>query len=629
MADSLLLCHKSAGTDQIVNRLRSERGSVSWLFLCQDYLRLREFQRAIGSDATQAEIGDALNQTAEELRGPFLDLITELGRRDNSISWWASRVSERNTMVSPLFLFCCYLKVGKDLLENRNGAVAVISESWEVLESLADVARDLATPVTWLTRPAPGSLALKSYLKKGLRLVRFVASSVSQRANDSGTPSVESSKPRILLRTWVDEACFGDDGVFNDRYFPGLCEWLEAEGYSVTTVPVLFSLNRSYRSAWDWLRRSQRQFLNPYNYYGASDYFFALCQARRRINLPAGELDLNGLNVGRLFRAEERRAAFDNSCVESILSYRLPHRLARRRFSPDILIDAFENMIPDKLFILGFRRYLPNTRLVGSQHGSLYPLLLCLFVTRGEAEFAPVPDRVVCNGELFREILIREGLPEERAVLGSALRYAHLWSAEPTDKASDQKIVLVPLPLVLDSAVELLTKVVSALAATREIEVWLKVHPMSSRETLLSATEVKPLPEHFKFVRGAMGELLPRSKVVVALSSNTVHEALAAGVPVLVVGREAALDLNPLSWYPDLSQVIRNPEKLRERVLELLNSSAQDLANYRHRSAEVLNQCFRPVTEEGMQAFVTGLLPNVEAIDAVRQAKRAAPAKSL
>src|SRR5438552_723032 len=121
MVDSLLLCHSSAKTRTLVNRLRVERKSVKSIFLCQDYLRQLEWQNAVGSLAEAIEIGANLNQIARDLRQPFLDLITELGRRHNSIAWWASRVSERNTMVSPLFLYCCYLKMAQQALESTSG----------------------------------------------------------------------------------------------------------------------------------------------------------------------------------------------------------------------------------------------------------------------------------------------------------------------------------------------------------------------------------------------------------------------------------------------------------------------------------------------------------------------------
>lgn len=206
----------------------------------------------------------------------------------------------------------------------------------------------------------------------------------------------------------------------------------------------------SYRSLWRRLRRTRRRFLAAEAYYRLSDYGFALREARRGAAMPKGNpLRLGDIDVSRLFEAERRRTAFDGGSLGAILSYRLPRRLAESGLEPDLVIGPFENMIPEKPLILGVRRFLPGAKLVGFQHGALYPLLLCNYVTAGESKFAPLPDRVVCNGEFFRDVLVREGLPAECAVVGPALRYEHLWAI---DRRSGEELpgpaqLLIPLPL--------------------------------------------------------------------------------------------------------------------------------------------------------------------------------------
>ncbi len=134
---------------------------------------------------------------------------------------------------------------------------------------------------------------------------------------------------------------------------------------------------------------------------------------------------LKGIDLTRLFKKESENTAF--SSLDTLLYYRLPKRLAEAGLRINLIITEYENMINEKLLILGFRKYLPFSKVVGFQHGALYPLLLCNFVTKEESIFAPLPDRVVCNGEFFRKILVQEGLPPELATVGPALRYTYLW----------------------------------------------------------------------------------------------------------------------------------------------------------------------------------------------------------
>jgi hypothetical protein len=607
MAD-LLLCHASANPDRLAALLEGEQQSCKWLFLGQDYLQLLRWRTAIGSLAEQVDIGDRLNQVADELRHPFLDLITELGRRNNSIAWWSARLSERNTMVSPLFLYCCYFNLAYETVIETAERYCVISESWEVLESLAQIAGEHQLPVRWASRPVPGSRQIFSGIRLTKRVLHFLWRSLLQILPDSAAPS-DGRRPHIFLRTWVDEDCLGAEGKFKDRYLPGLCAWLESRGYAVVTLPVLFNIKRSYRSAWAFLSQSNQRFLNPFKYCRFSDYVFALRESARQLSMRCEPAVLKGMDVSRLFKAERLRGSFDMNCLDSLLFYRLPRRLAARGVSFEIFIDAYENMIPEKLLNLGFRRYLPETRLVGYQHGSLYPLLLCNFLTAGEVDFAPMPDRVVCNGEFFRDVLIDEGLPAEKAVVGPAMRYRHLWSKVDTVANANRRSVLVPLPLVLDSAAELLKKMVAAVEPLPDVSVALKVHPMTSPAKVIAAAGLDRLPSQFYFAEGGMGELLAEARLVVALSSSTVHETVAAGVPVIVVGRDTSLDLNPLGWYADLGQVFRTAEEIRDEICRMLSLSDQELKSYRDRGMEVLRTCFAPVTDEAMSVFVDGLLP--------------------
>ena len=101
-----------------------------------------------------------------------------------------------------------------------------------------------------------------------------------------------------------------------------------------------------------------------------------------------------------------------------------------------------------------------------------------------------------------------------------------------------------------------------------------------------------------------MRDWLPRSRVLLGLASSTLIEALAAGVPPIAVGRDAALDLNPLAWFPELGGVVSGPAEIRARVEQLLSLSPAELEDYRRHGREILARCFEPVTDDAMTAFL-------------------------
>jgi surface carbohydrate biosynthesis protein (TIGR04326 family) len=261
-------------------------------------------------------------------------------------------------------------------------------------------------------------------------------------------------------------------------------------------------------------------------------------------------------------------------------------------------------MINEKILILGFRRYSPETRIIGFQHGALFPGLLCSFVSEQEAKIAPLPDKVICSGQLFCDALKREGFPADRLVIGPALRYKYLWEAE---KYSGTPLfsgdVLVVLPLMDSDAAELLSKVLEALGQDTALKVLIKPHPMASLERLLKGCFPQGLPCHFQCVEGDMGDCLSGAKVVIAMSSSSIIEVVSAGKPVVVVGRETAIDLNPLGLLKGFDRVLVLPEDIRKATLDSL--SARDGAvPGRASGRDIVGGIFHPVTDQAMQVFL-------------------------
>lgn len=608
MAKMLYLIHAASAPQRLAKAQISSATPVPWMFLCQDYARHLHWERSLGADFVKLPLRDLLVAAAAGLRQPFLDLLSERGRKHDSLAWWASRVSERNTAVSPLFLYCCYLKIGQARLARSDGPLVIVGESYALLSSLASHAEQEGYAVQWLNRP---NIVLRFFRRHAiafLRVARFLAHALVQTFFGYSPARLPADRPSVLLHTFLDEQCLGKDGEFHDRYLPGLCAWLEGKGLAVTHLPVLFNMRRGYAAAWRWLATSKQLFINPYRCYRITDYLAALIEAARSRRLMFGPVTLDGLDASALFSEAQASCAYDSGTLEALLSYRLPLRLRERDIRIDLFIAEYENMIPEKLLIAGFRKYSPNTKLVGFQHGALYPMLLCNFITREEAQFAPLPDRIVCSGPFFRDILIQEGLPADRAVAGPALRYGHLWREEFRAEAQARQGIFVPLPLMQSDAMELLTKLIEAFGAEPQITLSLKPHPMSSPR-MLEAVGISRLPQNFHIVSGDISIWLSRAQAVVALSSSALYEALAAGVPVVPVGREAALDLNPLAWHPRFAQQCYSAEEIRSETTRLMQLGSADLQAYREYARQILEHSFGQVSEATMHSFIDGLLP--------------------
>ncbi len=576
---------------------------VNWIFLSPDYVKFLAWSRALPTEFKNLKISSELQKIAVTLRQPFQQMIADLGKRHNSLAWWASRISERNTMVCNLFLYCCYLYLVYEKIKVLSGTLLVVCESWAVLECLSSRwdGNDNYS-VEWLKKRSVITTTAGYYLKILARLWGFGCRFfLKQKGRWTPVASAEG-KQIVLISTFVDETCFDHNLAFHDRYFPQLAEWLEQKGFRVIINPRFINRGR------DVYNRNPGKFpcfLFPAQYYRIRDYLFAIWQACLITSIQIGEVKLIGdINVVKIVVEEKKSSAFD--CLEEIMSYNLPKRLVESGLHISISIDSFENMIYEKMMIMGFRKYSSRTKLVGFQHAALYPLALCLYVVSEEIQNGLIPDLVVTNGVFFREVLIQDGFPADRLVVGPALRYSYLWDIT-SDLGNDEHKdidILVPLPQLTGDALELLMKVIQAFASDYDLRIAVKPHPLVPLQRVLEGFGNLDLPARFHIFEGSMKEALRRTRLVISGSSNVLYDVVAAGIPVVIVGRNAALDLNPLGFYPDFSVSHHLPEDIYNAAIKFLSFTDVELSEYRQKGREILRYSFNPPSEDCMNAFL-------------------------
>jgi hypothetical protein len=560
------------------------RGIKRWLFLNPRYTELLRWKTVVGTEPLP--LGPRLNATAHRLRMPFLRTMAELGRRYQSIGWWVSRLSERNPMVSPLFLRCCYLVTALELLRESEEDLLIVSDSAALLDSIAREARASGWKVERRGEAEEVHNAFQSLLRIAVFTWRWMRRTRGSAARVDG----------ILLRTWLDESSFGGDGTLHDRYFTKLSSWLQARGHRVTIMPVLMNLRRSEREAWRWLAASGRNILDRWTLHGAGDVARAIMACASQLRIRFQSVHIAEIDATALFEEERQRSLFDTGSLDAALWYTLPKRLAKRGDRVTLFLDLFENMITEKPLLAGFREFMPSTRIVAFQHAVPAPLLVSIFVPAEEVDFAPLPDRILTNGSFFTRVLVDAGLPAALAGEAPALRYEYI---HEMNDAVHGDGVLVPLPLPLDDAVELLAKVHAALSADSTIPVLVKPHPMSDLSDVLRTAGIDGVPAHWTIASGDMKSALRRAKVVVTLGSSTAFEAVAAGWSVVTVGRDAALDQNPLQWFPEIDHTVYEPDAIHAAVRSALAGKGESP----EATAAMLRAAFNPVTDEALEVF--------------------------
>jgi len=262
---------------------------------------------------------------------------------------------------------------------------------------------------------------------------------------------------------------------------------------------------------------------------------------------------------------------------------------------------TFENQPWEKAMIAGFRRALPATRLVGVQHAPLAENYLSAYPSRRQWREGTVPDLLVTIGEDFRDRLVARGAPRERVIVGGALRYPSILTAQPGGRkppSAGAHLVLATCSMDEREAFELAHKAADATSGLDGVRLAVNFHPMVSaqfraavRERIASLCDCR----HVDFVEGSAEEWLGKASIVLYSASGTAFEAVAREVPAVFVGSELALDLDKMAGEGGLR--CRDVNELHRLIARLLDEPEFRRASIAA-AQSYLRRCFTPPSAE-------------------------------
>lgn len=607
------IIHESASPKDIQDAI-SACNITSWVYLGSDYEQLLQWQQRLGKDFHRISIAESLNEVAWEIRTHFVNWIDNISAPyGDSITWWTSFFSDKNTSVSPLFYNICLVKTALNLLQATSTPLLIVTECPTVARTLYDAASasgircHIPARILWCSI----AKALKTAATIGACWARaiyhFIIRIRAARLSVKNARPLPKTDKIVLIHTFLDDESFQNSGTFKDRYFPGLAKWLKEQGYEPVILPYIFQNSRPIKNAYSWLRTCDQPIIIPEDYIHLKDIFFGSAILLRQTLLLKKAERFQNIKIDRFIR-DLRFVQLRYADKIHFLAY-IPmiKRLASSGFYPSLVIDKYENMPLEKPLVYAVKRQWPKASLKGYQHAAIPPFMLKYTTTNKEFENGLFPDEIISNGPWFSVRLMQDGIPSSRLRTGPTLRSQFLFSSDTTTRhsASSYKI-LSPLTLDPTPALELISKLLTAFEGTH-YTVLLKPHPMANRKKLLKMMHLPDLPPNFKWVEGPIGDWIQSSDIMVAIGSASLMEAAAAGMPIVPVGRECGLDLSPISWFtsdfPEVAPVF-SADALRNRVDQILSLPLDARKGLCSKLQNTIRQCYLPPNDETMRVFL-------------------------
>ncbi|MGH3049927.1 MAG: hypothetical protein ACRDLK_07195, partial [Gaiellaceae bacterium] len=549
----------------VVVALESRLPDVSrvdrWLYAGHDAAWRIKAEAGPLASLPRLDVADRLQETAWRLREPFAEWVGELGRRNDSLEWWASQLAAR-TSYTRLFERICMLAVARDTLATQTtGTTLVVCSSPALASEIARREGAAAFEPPAAQKSALGPLLTRAWtrfaplplhgaparLRPGAQFVvdqdprhrHAVLRRHRIRPRPFGGPGT------VLLVTWVDGRSFRADGGYVDPHLGPLAEMLRERGLTVAHLAhVLPSI--AYADAVRRLAASDETFLLPDAYLSLDDHRLSARRASAFVPAIDPAATVAGVPVAALAaeHIEEHRA----SQASYLVHERLLRRFAEHEVRPERLVHPCEGHAWELVLAWAARRHLPDTTVVGYENLNMSRLALSMYPARAERGIRPLPDRLVANGPAFRDVLVSEGWAETVVRAGCGLRHEALWHHEPSGRGHESGgpplRVLVAGEITLGPSVELADKAIAAFAEDPGVELTMKCHPLLPRSQVTRALGSRADALRFDD-RPMLGQLADADLLLYTYTAVCV-EALALGVPPVFIRSDSTLDLDQL-----------------------------------------------------------------------------------
>jgi hypothetical protein len=307
-----------------------------------------------------------------------------------------------------------------------------------------------------------------------------------------------------------------------------------------------------------------------------------------------------------LIREEMANDRVSHPSIYSLLNYRFSRRLKENGVKLRIIINWFENQIIDHGFNSGFRKYYPESKLIGYLGAPLVDNYLSLFPTEQERICAVIPKEINVIGKGYIN-MVKEFCPDLQVKVAPAFRYSKVWNKRNYFPDKYKCSILVALPILIDESDKIIDIVLEAACSINIKNCIFKIKPHPACDIKkISNKWSKKLPEMFKFADGDFNSCVEKTDILISSASTVCLETLAKGIPVIVIGNSSGL--TQLSIPRSISENIWKLSYSVNDVIEAIKlyskKDNKTVNMYKKIGCEIRDNFFEPVTELGVRRFL-------------------------
>jgi hypothetical protein len=546
------------------------------------------------------------NEISFQKRRSFNDLVALVSKQNmNSLDWWVQGPASRNTYSSPFFHYFCTLHLLSHLDKNNKFTFQEI-----IVDSPAfkDVIEELLVDMGIGDCKVYCKLSFRGVIKNnllmlGLFFIKF--SQVLLARLILGKGSISHNEPLTLIDTFIMP-----EYVENDRWYGSLWDNLSASQrktvYFVPTI-VLTSLKKipaMFKSA----KNNSRNFIFKESYINYKDVLFAVRHKSRIKRIKIKPVTVLGCNISRLVEEELNNNSDMLTVVESILTYRFIRRISRLGVKTRLAIDWFEGQSLDKAWNLGFHEFYPQTKTIGYRAFEGFPFYLCAYPIPIEKKAGVLPHTIAVQGEATVST-VREFFPNLDVLVIPAFKAQYVWNQSADSLKKSEYIVLTTLPISVSLSSEIINRIANSYHLFNDtkklVKFIIKPHPTHFIDNVKSC--LLEWPERMLLSREkSLEKLLYSADVLITEASSTCLEALACGIPVIMMENINAITYDPIPKnIPNkMYKKIRTQQQLIDAIQYYISQIELGKIQQKVEGLKIRKKYFEPITSKGIDRLI-------------------------
>ena len=555
-----------------------------------------------------SDISLLFNKISNEKRADFNEFITSISKPNiKNLDWWVQGPASRNTYSSPLFHYYCVLFLLNHLIQEKRflfEGVIVNSLSFKVI--VEELLSNSNVKNCKVYSKYSFKQIFKQILKKHFLLFYLLFQKCFQLlvVRIIGSNNIPN-KPLVLIDTFLMPGY-----IDNDRWYGSLWDNLSKEQKLETFfVPTL--VLTPFKDIIFLYRRAQlsvRNYIFKENYLTLKDVIFAFGHTKRIRKIKIQKISLLGYEFSSLVEEELNNNSDINTVIESILTYRFIDRFNQAGVEVRLAIDWFEGQVLDKAWNMGFKNYFPKTKKIGYRPTESFPLYLSSYPIPIEREAHVIPDVMALQGK-GTVFTVKEFLPNLDTIVIPSFKSQYVWEFKENKLSQSKYMVLVTLPISINYSILIINRLINVCneipIKSDTIKLLIKSHPAQSLSKIKNKLPKLPnyisLTEEKSFVT-----LLYSTNLLITEASSTCLEAMACGVPVIMMENEEGLTYDPIPRRVSekLYRKVRTQDHLIQALKYFTQLTPENMKQQQEDCEKVREDYFEPMTQEGVNRFL-------------------------